>query len=97
MGRPRTEQDLINLNLTRRQALDLICQLVPENYSSGPMPDDTDHGKEVWVFGCELDGTEVYIKLRLNPTRRGEMPRGAVWSFHAAEYRLRYPLKGGRP
>lgn len=74
----------------------MICQLVPENYSSGPTPDDTDQGKEVWVFGSELEGTEVYIKLRLSPTKRGEMPRGAVWSFHEAENRMRYPLKGGR-
>ena len=51
--------------------------------------------KEVWIFGYNHDGTEVYVKLRLNPTRRNEMPRGAVWSFHKATHPLRYPLRGG--
>jgi hypothetical protein len=36
-GRPRTEQDLIDLNLTKRQAMDLIRELTPDNYSSGPL------------------------------------------------------------
>jgi hypothetical protein len=94
-GRPRTEQDLIDLNVTKRQAMDLIRELTPDNYSSGPSPDDTDQTKEVWVFGSRTEGMEVYIKLRLNPTRRGEMPRGTIWSFHKAEHPMRYPLRGG--
>lgn len=95
-GRPRTEQDLIDLNLTHTLALDQILQLAPENYSAGPTPDDTDRTRDVWVFGCVVDETEVYIKLRLNPGKRGEMPRGTVWSFHKAEFPLRYPLRGAR-
>jgi len=47
----------------------------------------------VWVFGCEIGGTEVYIKLRL--IEGEEMPRGAVWSFHKAEHPMRYPLREG--
>jgi len=94
-ARDRTEQDLIGLNLTRRQAAEIICSLTPDNYCRGPEPDDTDPAKEVWVFGYDHEGTEVYIKLRLNPTRGDEMPRGTVWSFHAAEHQLRYPLRGG--
>lgn len=95
IGRPRTDQDLIDLNLTRQQALEAICALTPEDYVAGPRPDDSDESKEVWIFGYNHDGTEVYVKLRLNPTRRNEMPRGAVWSFHKATHPLRYPLRGG--
>jgi hypothetical protein len=95
IGRPRTDQDLIDLNQTRQLAMDVIRGLTPDNYSAGPAPDDTDSGKKVWVFGCHIEGTEVYIKLRLNPTKRGEMPRGSIWSFHKAEHRMRYPLRGG--
>lgn len=94
-GRARTDQDLINLNLTRRQALEAICALTPDDYSTGPRPDDTEETKEVWVFGYDHEGTEVYVKLRLNPTRRNEMPRGVVWSFHEAAHPMRYPLRGG--
>lgn len=96
-GRSRTDQDLIDLNLTRRLALEQICQLTPSNYSAGPTPDDTDQSKEVWIFGCDLEGTEVYIKLRLNPTKPREFPRATVWSFHKAQHPMRYPLRGTIP
>ncbi len=95
MSRERTEQDLITLNLTRRQAAEVICELTADHYCSGPQPDDTDPSKDVWVFGYDGEGTEVYIKLRLNPTPRNQLPRGTVWSFHAAEHPLRYPLRRG--
>lgn len=93
--RPRTDQDLIDLNLTRPLAFEAICALSIDDYVSGPRPDDTDESKEVWIFGYDHEGTEVYVKLRLNPTRRNEIPRGAVWSFHKAAHNLRYPLRGG--
>ena len=95
LDRHRTEQDLISLNLTRKMALEIICGLTPDNYSSGPSPDDTDTSREIWVFGYDHEGVDVYIKLRLVPQPGGQMPRGAVWSFHRAEYPMRYPLKGG--
>jgi hypothetical protein len=95
IGRQRTDQDLIDLNLTRRQALEAVCALQPDDYVDGPRRDDSDESKEVWIFGYNHEGTEVYVKLRLNPTRRNEIPRGTVWSLHKAEYRLRYPFRGG--
>ena len=94
-GRERTEQDLIDLNLTKRQAVEIICELTPANYCRGPEPDDTDSTKKVWVFGYDHEGTEVYIKLRLNQTPGQQLPRGTVWSFHAAEYPMTYPLRKG--
>jgi len=69
--------------------------LQPEDYSSGPHPDDTDSAKEVWVFGYDLDGVEVYIKLRLVQISAIRMPRGLVWSFHRAEHPMKYAMRGG--
>lgn len=89
--RTRLESDLASLNLTRNAALDIICSLTPENYSRGPEPDDSDQRKEVWVFGCNLDGVELYLKLRLVPQKSGPT-RASVWSFHKAEHRLLYPF-----
>jgi hypothetical protein len=95
IGRPRTDQDLSDLNITRNQAFELICSLTPDRYSSGPHPDDLDAAKDVWIFGYDLEGVEVYIKLRLNAAARGQMPQGAVWSFHKADHPLPYPLRQG--
>jgi len=98
--RRRTEADLEALELTRAAAFDVIRRLTPENYVSGPSPDDTDQSKEVWVFGVELAAgrarSEVYVKLRLVPGPRHEIPRMSVWSFHIAEHPMRYPLRPDR-
>lgn len=94
-GRDRTEQDLINLNLTRQQAAEIICGLTPANYVSGPSPDDVDATKSVWVFGHQHERTEVYIKLRLNEGSGQQLPHGIVWSFHAADHPMTYPMRGG--
>ena len=94
-GRPRTDQDLINLNLTRQQALEVVCALTPDDYSAGPRPDDSDETKQVWIFGYDHEGADVYVKLRLNPAKPNEMPHGIVWSFHRAEHPMRYPFRGG--
>lgn len=91
----RTSQDLIDLGCTQKLALEIICSLTPANYWSGPSPDDTDSTKDVWIFGYDLDGVEVYIKLRLTLPGKAGLPHGVVWSFHRAEHPMRYPLRGG--
>ena len=55
----------------------------------------SDPSKDIWVFGYNHEGTEVYVKLRLNPRRRNEIPWAIIWSFHAAEFNMMYPLRGG--
>lgn len=94
--REKNRQGLIDLNITPAERRGILLRLVPEDYSDGPKPDDTDDTKEVWEFGRDVGGTEVYIKLRVvqDPRRRNTY-NALVWSFHPAEYPLRYPLKGG--
>ncbi len=91
--RERTEQDLVNLNLNKKQAADIISLLTPNHYVSGPMPDDIDFNKEVWVFGYKSDLEEIYIKLRLTEAGKTQFPRALIWSFHKAKHRMKYPLK----
>lgn len=51
-GRERTEQDLINLNLTGRQVAEIICGLTPTDYSAGPhRPDNGPLGVRVGPRG----------------------------------------------
>jgi hypothetical protein len=69
----------------------------PQHYAQGPSPDETDDSKEVWVFGYELNGTEIYIKLRLSPApRKGQFGVPVVWSFHKAERRIKFPHRKTR-
>lgn len=63
--RYENDQGLIDLFITkniRKQELKLLNVL---NYSSGPYPDHDKPGK-IWIFGKEVKGTEVYIKLKIS-------------------------------
>lgn len=93
-NRQKNRQALIDLDMTPDQRREILLGLEPEDYVAGPHPDDTDETKEVWVFGRQCEGVEVYIKARVVavPGRQNTY-RALLWSFHAAEHRLDYPLK----
>ena len=94
--REKNRQGLIDLNITPAERRDILLQLIPEDYVGGPKPDDTDNSKEVWEFGREIGGTQVYIKLRVaEDPRHRNVYHALVWSFHPAKHPLRYPLMGG--
>jgi len=93
----KNRQGLIDLGITCAQRKEVLLDLTPADYHAGPKPDDTDCTKEVWEFGKEVAGTEVYIKLRVvEDRRRRGMYHAMVWSFHPAEHKISYPLRGGR-
>ena len=86
---------LSGLNINRNQAVEYLHSLTPDNYCKGPEPDDFESTRYVWVFGSDVEGTEAYIKLTLQPDpRKRTVVHALIWSFHAAEYRMQYPLKG---
>ncbi|MHB8974705.1 MAG: hypothetical protein ACYC3X_30110 [Pirellulaceae bacterium] len=91
----QTKVSLSGLGITRNQAFDYLHSLTPDNYSKGPEPDDFDETRQVWIFGCDVDGTEAYLKLTMKPDpRRKTVVNALIWSFHAAEHPLKYPLRG---
>jgi len=51
--------------LTVQALLKRLGALKPENYKSGPHPDDDGSGGSIWVFLLNEDGTRFYIKLKL--------------------------------
>jgi hypothetical protein len=93
--REKNRQGLIDLGITPDQRREVLLGLTPEDYHAGPKPDDTDDTKEVWEFGRDVEGVEVYIKLRVvqNP-RKKTVHHATVWSFHPAEHPMKYPLRG---
>ena len=51
--------------------------------------DDTlNHCGEMWVFGKDVKGQEVYIKITL-----GKGASALCISFHIAEHPMNYPFK----
>jgi len=95
LPRPEDRQHVIDLGITQNQALELIQGLTPDDYSQGPMPDDFNHNRDVWVFGCDVDGREAYVKLALQPdNHKRHVTHGLIWAFHPAEFPMSYPLRG---
>lgn len=95
-NREKNIQGLLDLGMSVQERMEVILGLTPEDYMAGPKPDDTDPQKEIWEFGREVEGTHVYIKLRVAQDRKKRnVYHAIVWSFHPAEFPMRYPLRGG--
>lgn len=45
----------------------------------------------IWIFGEDIDGMEVYMKIHVIPTKRET--QCICISFHEAEYELIYPYR----
>lgn len=88
------KQTFIKLGLTKRNVKDEIRSLTREDYSSGPL-DDHHSTDKIWIFGKEINGKEIYIKLQIsNYSDPGDFIRTLYCkSFHFANKGLNYPYK----
>lgn len=66
-----------------------IMELTVSDYVSGPSTDHAFKHHHVWVFGIDLDGNEIYIKLFDDFT--GGTARCV--SFHKAREKMVYPYR----
>ncbi len=69
----------------------VVSSLQPSNYIKGPESDhDAEKGGDIYIFGADTGGIELYIKLKCDEQR------GCVCiSFHRAEWPLIYPYREG--
>ena len=67
----------------------VIESLTVNDYVEGPVVDKLNQLGEMWVFGKDVKGREVYIKIMLG----GHNCQTICISFHLAEYPLKYPFK----
>ena len=90
----QTRAHLAGLDMTLQEAMDCLQELTPDHYARGPDADDFKPDRQLWVFGFEASGTEAYIKVALQPDpRRKTVVNALIWSFHVADYPMRYPLR----
>lgn len=81
---------LADLGLTKKNCKYEIMSLSVSDYCEGPKPDKDKPG-DIWVFGKEIDGKEVYIKLKI--ARVGKEKIAKCISFHIANYPLFFPYQ----
>lgn len=83
---------LSKLGLTKQNCKEEILSLSVSDYFRGPEP-DIDRPGEVWEFGKVIQGKEIYVKLKI--FRGGKIRLAKCISFHASEFPICFPFKGG--
>lgn len=87
--RGKNQHSLIELDITPSQRLDVIMKLDCYDYSEGPIVDALNNQSEMWVFGRDVKGNEVYIKITMGQPNSHTI----CISFHKAEHPMPYPFK----
>ena len=87
--RGKNLQTLATLEITPTYRKQVVLNIEPEDYSEGPIVDTLNKMGEMWVFGKDVKGHEVYIKITLGPPSSSTI----CISFHIAEHPMTYPFK----
>ena len=75
----------LGINMIVREKI--IYSIQDIDYSNGPIANTLNDDGDLWVFGKDHSGVEIYIKISLGAN-------GAVCvSFHEAESPMSYPFK----
>ncbi len=88
--RKDTSATLQYLGLTYKNLEEVLLSLSVEDYYEGPLKDDKKPG-ELWVFGKEVKGAEVYIKLKVADVSGVRIAK--CISFHIPVHPMKYPFR----
>jgi hypothetical protein len=89
-GRQKNKESMVRLGIDLNDVASEVMSLSVNDYCDGPLKDREFEG-EIWEFGKEVTGKEVYIKLKLGGDKRNQQV--IVISFHIAEFQLSYRFK----
>ncbi len=89
--RDKNNDSLLQLEITANERKDIVKTITPEDYSEGPIRNMLNRFGDLWVFGKDVKGQEVYIKICYGLPNRSTI----CISFHVAEYPMNYPYKKG--
>ena len=70
---------------------EIVKTIAPEDYSEGPIRNMLNRFGDLWVFGKDVKGQEVYIKICYGLPNHSTI----CISFHVAEFPMNYPYKKG--
>jgi hypothetical protein len=87
--RYKNTQTLLDLEITPIKRRKIIEELETEDYSEEPLPDTLNKLSPLWVFGKQVKGKEVYIKITMGTANNPVI----CISFHTAKHPMKYPLK----
>lgn len=87
--REKNLESLKRLNISREDRIEVIKSITVEDYSEGPITNLLNQFGDLWVFGKDVSGQEVYIKICYGLPNRSTI----CVSFHIAEHTMNYPYR----
>lgn len=84
--RRKNTEALLELGISATIREKVIYSLEGVDYSQGPIIDTLYKGAEMWVFGKDYHGVDIYIKISVSD-------RALCISFHKAERPMPFPFK----
>ena len=87
LNRSKNQEALKMLGITPSARKEIIKSITAEDYIETVL-DEFSYG-DMWVFGKDCDGVDVYVKIAL-----GKPNTNTIYiSFHTAEHPLKYAFK----
>ena len=87
--RGKNLQTLATLEINTTFRKQVVMNVEPKDYVDGPIVDTLNKIEEMWVFGKDVKGHEVYIKITLGQPNSSTI----CISFHIVEHPMNYPFK----
>lgn len=87
LNRQKNQEALRALGLTEKVRKDVIKTIVVDDYVE-TISDAVSYG-DMWVFGKDYDGTDLYIKISMGQPNSNTI----CISFHTAEHPINYAFK----
>lgn len=88
LNREKNLQALADLDIRPFERTAFLRSLAVEQYYRGPHPDQAGIS-DLWEFGVQVKGKEVYIKIQSGLPNRSTI----CISFHVAEFPMKFPHK----
>jgi len=83
-----TPYTLVDLEYDSHDVVERLRELTLQEYSETLVDRQNDNPPFLFVFGKEIAGRQVYIKLKIKNERRRKV---LCLSFHYAEYQMKFP------
>ena len=92
--REKNHEALAELDIRAIDRVGIVKTITADDYSEGPIKNMLNAWGDLWVFGKDVKGQEVYIKIAYGMPNKSTI----CISFHVAEHPMNYPYKakGGR-
>ena len=89
--REKNAKTIATLGISPNAQREVIKEIQVTDYSEGPIKNLLNAWGDLWVFGKDINGHEVYIKIAYGRPNSSTI----CVSFHIAEFPMNYPYKKG--